>query len=236
MRESHFTWRERAEVDGVLRLPVARSDPMEHEHAADGLFDTEEQAREWKDEFAPEEDWVLCVETLERVGEGKLAEQSRRAWTDREGIRARAERLERVLETPSVRAADVMAKLTELRGLADELKKVFGYGEADLSIEDAIASAQRMYDVFHVVVASRSYAPASSMDRWRELLGEKVLVLEAYKALAELIVTTIALCRGMSAADATKGFTSKVTDMVLRSGVDALARSGDGGSSEIATL
>ena len=67
MATSHFVWREQTEVDGVLRLLVPWSDPMVYEHPFDYLFDSEEEARERKEEIAPEEDWVLYVETLERV-------------------------------------------------------------------------------------------------------------------------------------------------------------------------
>jgi hypothetical protein len=95
--------------------------------------------------------------------------------------------------------------------------------ETDIAFGDALASAQRLYEVFHVVVASRSYKPDQNVPEWRRHLGERVLVLDDYKALAELITTTIALCRGMGVGAATAGFNKTTTDMVLRSGVTALS-------------
>ncbi len=117
-----------------------------------------------------------------------------------------------------------------------EIEKVFGAAEAaDITVEAAIKSAQRMYEVFHIVVKSESYPPSFSKPVWDRLLPERVLVLDDPHALAELITTTIALVRGMSVKTATAGFSAKTTEMVLRSGVTNLARAG-GGAGDIVTL
>ncbi len=106
---------------------------------------------------------------------------------------------------------------------ASEIKSVFGETEAsDLTIEAAIASAQRLYDVFHIVVKSQSYSPEMSLPTWKKLLPERVLRLDDYQALPELIMTTIGRIRGMSLAAATAGFSAKTTEMVLASGVQHL--------------
>lgn len=64
--ESYFTWREFVKVDGEAtpRLIIPWSDPDEYENDAGGLFNTEKEANEWKNEFAPDEDWVLVFLTL----------------------------------------------------------------------------------------------------------------------------------------------------------------------------
>lgn len=107
---------------------------------------------------------------------------------------------------------------------ADELAKVFGPGQhEDVTLEQAISAARQMYDVYHIVVRSGQYPTESNTPYWRRYLGQHVLVLEDYKALAELIVTTISISYGMSVDKATAGFDSKVTDLVLRSGVKDIA-------------
>lgn len=90
------------------------------------------------------------------------------------------------------------------------------------TIEEAIQLASKLYHVFHVVVASQSYAPEYSLPRWKELLGERALRLDDFKALPELIVTTIALTSGMEFAAATKGFDAHSMALVRASGVQNL--------------
>ena len=64
--ETYYCWKDYDTVEGEdrPRLLTPWSDPMEYEYAANGIFDTKEEALQWKDEVAPDEDWVLCVSTL----------------------------------------------------------------------------------------------------------------------------------------------------------------------------
>lgn len=115
-----------------------------------------------------------------------------------------------------------------------EIAKVFGDAQAeDVTLEAAIASAQRLYDVIHILVKSQNYAPSENLAIWQKYLGQNVLVLDDYTHLAELVVTTIAVRHGMSLAAATHGFSGAANAMVLRSGVAALARAPGG---DLATL
>ena len=115
-----------------------------------------------------------------------------------------------------------------------ELDRVFGAsaGEA-VSFEQQLASARRMYECFHVVVASRSYAPDANLPTWRKYMGQHVLVLDDYKALAELIMATVGLNRGMTASAVTAGMGAAATDLVLRSGATNLTKRA---SADIVTL
>lgn len=88
-RETWFAWKEFSKVDGesTPRLLIPWGDPMEYEHPADGIFDTEEEARTWKDENAPEEEWVLCRVTYEPItrwtecpGCGQVKEYDANVW------------------------------------------------------------------------------------------------------------------------------------------------------------
>ena len=106
---------------------------------------------------------------------------------------------------------------------AAEMGRVFGYPEPqDVALTRAIRSAERLYDVIHVIVKSHSYTPAQNIDDWRRHLGQNVLVLEDYLALAELIIATIGLRAGMTADAAMKGFGAASTALVSTSGVLSL--------------
>lgn len=119
----------------------------------------------------------------------------------------------------------------------DHIATVFGTTpEADVDLRDAIKGAQRLYEVFHIVCASGSYPTDRNVSAWREYLGERVLTLEDYHALAELIITTIGLCRGMSKDAATAGFSAKTTELVLKSGIANLPATVPTGGSGIAIL
>jgi hypothetical protein len=120
---------------------------------------------------------------------------------------------------------------------AREIKAVFGEEEPrDVTIQEAIASASRFYDVFHIVVKSKSYDPSMSLATWKALLPERVLVLDDYTALPELIMTVIGRVRGMSMKAATAGFSAGTTEMVLKSGVANLTLGHGSGTGGIATL
>ncbi len=77
--ETHYVWKEFKTVEGEdsPRLLTPWGDPMQYEFAADFLFDSEEKAKEWKTEHAPDENWILCkqtVEPIEFVGEEETIE------------------------------------------------------------------------------------------------------------------------------------------------------------------
>lgn len=91
---------------------------------------------------------------------------------------------------------------------ADSLKKILGYSNAeDISAEDVLAQAQRMYHVFHIHSNETSYRNSSEViGYWRRLLGERLLILEDHTALAELIASTVAVLHGIDVQTITAGF------------------------------
>ena len=57
----------------------------------------------------------------------------------------------------------------------------------------------RMYHVFHVVVEEGSHARnhlSTVLDKWRGLLGQRVLRLKDYRRLAEVVVSAIEVNEG----------------------------------------
>jgi hypothetical protein len=81
--------------------------------------------------------------------------------------------------------------------------------QSDLTIREILAAAQEKFEVFFIYVEGGSY-PGSKQHHgfWRELLGERFLVMKDINHVAELIGSTIGLCEGRGlddvAADLTK--------------------------------
>lgn len=99
---------------------------------------------------------------------------------------------------------------------ADWLKNVMGYAEAEtLKAEDLLAEAQRMYHVFHIHVNETSYKnDPNIIGYWKDLLGERALILVSHDSLAELIASTVAVINGIDLKALTSNFDSKTATSV----------------------
>lgn len=89
--------------------------------------------------------------------------------------------------------------------LASEIRKVFGNQETkDYTSEQLLNMASKMYHVYHIVVKQGSHARHyfdDVMKSWKELLGQRVLILEKNEDLAEVIVSTIEVNEGRAIKD-----------------------------------
>ena len=89
--------------------------------------------------------------------------------------------------------------------------------ERDLSPLESLESAQRTYDVFHVVIKEGSHAK-SYLDRvmksWTALLGQHVIPLTDHTKLAEVIVSAIEIAEGLSARESAARWSSSVGSVV----------------------
>ncbi len=96
------------------------------------------------------------------------------------------------------------------------LKAVMGYKQADkLNAKDLLAEAQRMYHVFHIHVNETGYKDNPEViGYWKDLLGERALILDDHNSLAELIASTVAVVNGIDLAKLTKGFDAKTAGSV----------------------
>jgi hypothetical protein len=69
--------------------------------------------------------------------------------------------------------------------------------ELDLPVEQVVAAVQQRYEYFHIVPTNTSHGRSPEVQgRWRELLGERVLLLEDEAAVCETIALAIGLCEG----------------------------------------
>lgn len=86
----------------------------------------------------------------------------------------------------------------------DQAKRFVGVDlERDVTAAECLDLARRSFEVFHVVLRSGFSAGepgfAAALASWRPLLGERVLVLDNYENLAELVVSTMQVAEGADA-------------------------------------
>jgi len=96
------------------------------------------------------------------------------------------------------------------------IETVFG-GEAAEGVTDKqlLEEAQRLYNVYHIHVNEASYKDDPQvLGYWRDMLGERLIVLEDYTAICATIATLIAVQHGVDIADATSKMDAKTKGLV----------------------
>lgn len=108
------------------------------------------------------------------------------------------------------------------------IAQVFGDSvEVDYTPAQLLASAQRSYDVYHVIIEQGHHAQMNLprvQQTWRELLGQHVISLSDYTKLAETIVAAIQVAEGTDHRVASSGWGAG-TDAIVGRAVGALASS-----------
>lgn len=99
------------------------------------------------------------------------------------------------------------------------LKNLMGYAETEpINAKDLLAQAQRTYHVFHIHINETGYRNNPDVfGYWRDLLGERFLILDDHTALAELIASTVAVMSGVDLAKVTSSFDKDTANMVKKS-------------------
>lgn len=88
------------------------------------------------------------------------------------------------------------------------IKQLMGMKEApgDYTASDLYIAASQQYHVFHIHVQDGSYEASRIGKEWKELLGERFLVLERSENIAELIGTTVSVISGADMNDILRKF------------------------------
>lgn len=99
---------------------------------------------------------------------------------------------------------------------ANNLRDLFGYEKAeDVTDKQLLEEAQRLYNVYHIHVNEASYRDDPRiLGYWRNMLGERLIVLNDYHAICATISTLIAVQHGADIADVTSKFDAKTAGMV----------------------
>ncbi|MEM7334490.1 MAG: hypothetical protein AAF490_20610 [Chloroflexota bacterium] len=73
-----------------------------------------------------------------------------------------------------------------------------GAVEQDVPIQQVVEAVQEKYEYFHIIPANTYHGKKSEVQNvWRDLLGERVLLLEDETAVCETIALAIGLCEGV---------------------------------------
>jgi len=99
---------------------------------------------------------------------------------------------------------------------ADKLREMFGYKQGeDVTDEQLLEEAQRLYNVYHIHVNEASYKDDPDvLGYWRKMLGERLIVLNDFHAICATIATLIAVQHGADMAAVTSKFDSKIAGSV----------------------
>lgn len=75
-----------------------------------------------------------------------------------------------------------------------EVRRVFGDKlERSITLEESLDKASEMYEVFHIIATGGSHGRDPKVQkRWRDLLGERVLLMDDPSIICDLIASTIA--------------------------------------------
>jgi hypothetical protein len=106
----------------------------------------------------------------------------------------------------------------------DRLADLLGYSlEANVTSAQLLAEAQRMYNVFHLHIKETSTGRQQNIiDSWKDKLGERVIIVEDYNNVAEIIASTVAVVRGADIQKVVAGFddhtAKQVTNALVKVG------------------
>ncbi len=100
----------------------------------------------------------------------------------------------------------------------DQIKTIIGDElERELSPKEMLAEAQRLYDVYHVVILEGDYASRAEdavRKTWTNLIGQKAIFLKDHKKISETIISAIEVAEGKDAKESTSTFGTAVYDAV----------------------
>jgi hypothetical protein len=99
---------------------------------------------------------------------------------------------------------------------ANSLRKIFGYTQGeDVTDKQLLEEAQRLYNVYHIHVNEASYRDDPRiLNYWKEMLGERLIVLNDYHAICATIATIIAVQHGADIKDVTSKFAANIAGIV----------------------
>ncbi len=105
------------------------------------------------------------------------------------------------------------------------LKSIMGYTEAtDLTDKQLLEEVQRSYHVFHIHINEASYRnDPTVLGYWKSLLGERLIVLDDYNAIAETIASTVAVIHGVDLRKILASFDNTTSKTVAKALVNVKA-------------
>lgn len=99
---------------------------------------------------------------------------------------------------------------------AERLSELLGYEfKEGMNATQLLSEAQRMYHVFHLHIHETSTGhDAKTPESWKSLLGERLIMVEDYNNVAEIIASTVAVVKGADLKNVIAGFDDQTAKQV----------------------
>ena len=99
---------------------------------------------------------------------------------------------------------------------SSKLKSIMGYSEAtDVTDKQLLEEAQRLYNVYHIHVNEGSYENEPKvLNYWKELLNERLIVLNDYHTICATIATLIGIQHGVDISSIVSKFDDNLSNSV----------------------
>ena len=97
------------------------------------------------------------------------------------------------------------------------LRDLMGYTDAEVDLTDKqlLEEAQRLYNVYHIHINEANYRDDPRvLGYWRDMLGERLIVLNDYTAICETIATLVAVQHGVDMEEVTSKFDPNIAGLV----------------------
>lgn len=108
---------------------------------------------------------------------------------------------------------------------AGQLSRIFGHAATeDISSEDLLKAVEERYEVFHLCIKPN----ADLMKGWKKLMGERVLPVDDYTKVPEIIVSTLQVLDGKAADDVVKTWSGS-TAVTVRDAIKGVVPAARGG-------
>lgn len=94
------------------------------------------------------------------------------------------------------------------------MKELYGINsQTDVTADEWLRKAQERYNVFHVLAEQGSHMSYGGRDkvvgRWKELMGQRVLLLDNYNHISQVIISAIEVSEGKDPVDVIKSWQDK---------------------------
>jgi hypothetical protein len=117
----------------------------------------------------------------------------------------------------------------EMKLTKAQIEKVFGYTpEQDYDFQTLYTMVSRKYEVYHLMVEQGShmrYDSSRTVKPWRELMGQRAILLSDYTKMSEVIVSIIQATEGATKEDIVASWDGS-TGLVVSKAIGNLVASG----------
>ncbi len=110
--------------------------------------------------------------------------------------------------------------------LKQHAKAIFGDDlESDISTKDLLRMVEERFEVFHLIIDHGQSNMAQLQKQWKDLMGERAIVVTDYTKVPEVIVSTLEIMAGKPTQDVVASWSGS-TALVVKNAVGALTPTG----------